>query len=140
MKGIILFVLIFISTAFSADYLKQINGSNFNLDGVKCHAKFDIFYNPYNKFITIDCDNDFRFSANVYYLASANVCQARKYDSGVAVTYDQLYKGSDPITYELIIDEFGIEIKRKKVNIDCVSIYKKFKSRIVGKVRTVEHN
>lgn len=139
MKGIILFVLIFISTAFSTDYLKQVNGSNFNLDGVKCHAKFDIFHNPYNKFITIDCDNDFRFSASVYDLASDNVCQAQKYDSGVAVTYSQSYKGSDPITYEHIIDEFGIDISVKKVYIDCVDIYKKFKSRIVGKVRTVEN-
>lgn len=140
MKGIILFVLIFISTAFYTYYLKKVNGSNFNLDDVKCNVEFDIFYNPYNKFITIDCDNDFRFYASVYDLASDNECEAEKYDSGVTVTYIQSFEGSDTNTYEHIFDEFGVDISVKKVYIDCVDIYKKFKSRVVGIVRTVEHD
>lgn len=137
MKGILLFVLFFISSAFSYDYIKQVNGSNFNLDNVTCQAENKTYSNPHNKFIIINCDDDSHFSASVYYLASNNSCSIRKIVGSDTVKYGIYYVNNSNI-YESITDEFGIDVSVKKVYIDCVSIYKKFKSKVVGRIRNSE--
>lgn len=151
MKGIILFVLFFIFTAFSYsysdiindaivrsyEYSKQVNGSNFNLDNVSCHAENRTYHEPHNKFIIIDCDDNSHFSASVYYLASKNSCNVRKIVGNDTVSYGIYYVKNSNI-YESIKDEYGIDISVKKVYIDCVSIYKKFKSKVVGRIRNSE--
>lgn len=137
MKGILLFVLFFISSAFSYDYIKQVNDSNFNLDNVTCQAENKTYSNPYNKFIIINCDDGSHFSASVYYLAGSNSCSIRKIVGSDTVKYGIYYVNNSNI-YESITDEFGIDISVKKVYIDCVSIYKKFKSKVVGRIRNSE--
>lgn len=137
MKGILLFVLFFISSAFSYDYIKQVNDSNFNLDNVTCQAENITFSNPHNKFIMINCDDSSYFSASVYYLASSNSCQIRKIVGSDTLKYGTYYV-KDSNIYESITDEYGIDISVKKVYIDCVSIYKKFKSKVVGRIRNSE--
>lgn len=136
MKGIILFVLFFISTAFSYDYIKQINDSNFNLNNVTCQAE-NITYYPYAKFINIHCDDNSYFSANVHRLASSNSCSVRKVVGKDTVNYGIYYVENSNI-YESITDEYGIDISVKKVHIDCVSIYKKFKSKVIDKIKNGE--
>ena len=136
MKGIILFVLIFISTAFSYDYIKQINESNFNLNNVTCQGEIRTYQDPYVEFIIIYCDDESEFSANVSQLAH-NKCNIEKVVGNNKMTYG-LYYVKDSNIYESIKDEFGIVISVKKVDIDCISIYKKFKSKIIGRVRNSE--
>lgn len=140
MKGIILFVLFFISTAFSYDYIKQVNSSNFNLNGVTCRAENTTFYDPYREFITIDCDDNSEFSANVYYLTK-NSCIVKKIVGSDTIKYSSYYNDSNSNVYasEAIKDEYGVFVSVKKVYIDCVSIYKKFKSKVVGRIRKVKY-
>lgn len=137
MKEILLFVLFFISTAFSYDYIKQVNASNFNLDNVTCQAENITYSNPHAKFINIYCNDNSVFTANVYYLASTNSCNIRKIVGSDTISYGIYYTKNSNI-YESITDEFGIDISVKKVNIDCVSIYKKFKSRVIERIRNGE--
>ena len=151
MKEIILFVLFFIFTAFSYSYSdilndaivrsyeydKQVNASDFNLDNVSCRGENRTYSNPHSKFIIIDCDDDSEFSANVYNLASKNLCNIRKIVGSDTLKYGIYYVKNSNI-YESITDEYGIDISVKKVYIDCVSIYKKFKSKVVGRIRNSE--
>lgn len=129
MKGIMLFVLFFISATFSYDY---INGKDFYFEeGVTCRAELTILDDGYNtKSIHIKCDNNYEFEADEY-LAESNRCKASKIAGRDTIDYGY-YKDS---FYEFIIDEYGITISEKQVNLDCVGIYKKFKSKIVGKIR-----
>lgn len=136
MKGIILFVLIFISTAFSYDYIKQVNDSNFNLNNVTCRAEKRTYSNPYAEFIIIHCDDSSHFSANVSHLSS-NRCSVKKVVGNNKISYGIYYVNNSNI-YESITDEYGIDISVQKVYIDCLSIYKKFKSKVVGRVRNSE--
>lgn len=133
MKGIILFVLFFISTAFSYDYIKQVNDSDFNLNNVTCQAERRAYSDPYVEFIIIYCDDMSEFSANVSHLVS-NSCSVEKVVGSNKISYGIYYVNNSNI-YESITDEFGIDISVKKVYIDCISIYKKFKSKVIGKVR-----
>lgn len=133
MKGIILFVLFFISAAFSYDYIKQVNGSDFNLNNVTCQAVNQTYHKPHDKFIIINCDDDSEFSASVYHFAG-NSCNVRKIVGSDTISYGIYYVNNSNI-YESIKDEYGMITSVKKVYIDCVSIYKKFKSRVVGRVR-----
>ena len=128
MKGIMLFVLFFISVAFSYNY---INGDDFYLKNVTCHAELTILDGYNTKSIHIKCDNNYEFEAEEY-LAESNRCNASKIAGRDTIDYGY-YKDS---FYEFIIDEYGITISEKQVNLDCVDIYKKFKSKIVGKIRT----
>ena len=150
MKGIILFVLFFIFTAFSYSYSdiindmivrayeydKQVNDNDFNLNNVTCQAERRTYSDPYNKFIIIHCDEESHFSANVSSLAS-NICNVKKVVGSNKISYGIYYVNNSNI-YESITDEYGIDISVKKVYIDCVSIYKKFKSKVVGRVRNSE--
>ena len=150
MKGIILFVLFFIFTAFSYSYSdiindmivrayeydKQVNDNDFNLNNVICQAERKTYSDPYAEFIIIDCDDESHFSANVSQLAS-NRCSVKKVVGSNKISYGIYYVNNNNI-YESITDEYGIVISVKKVYIDCVSIYKKFKSKVVGRVRNSE--
>lgn len=137
MKGIILFVLFFISSAFSYDYIKQVNGDNFNLNNVTCRAEKRTYDDPDDKFIIIDCDDSSRFSASVYDNLASNECNVEKVVGSNKINYGIYYLKNSNI-YESITDEYGIVISVKQVYIDCVSIYKKFKSKVVGRVRNSE--
>ena len=70
MKGIILFVLFFISSAFSYEYDKQVNASNFNLDNVSCRGENITYSNPHSKFIITYCSD---------YLTYINLQYGKKY-------------------------------------------------------------
>ena len=133
MKGIMLFVLFFISMTFSYDF---INGDDFYLENVTCHAEHRIFNTDgYRKFIIIQCDNNYQFEVNADYLASRNSCYVTKVAGRDTIQYGPYYVKDDN-NYEYVKDEYGTEISVKQVNLDCVDIYKKFKSKIVGKIRT----
>ena len=136
MKGITLFVLFFISAAFSYNYIKQVNGSTFYLDNATCQAEIRTYHDPYAEFIIINCDDKYKFSAKVDHLA-INKCSVKKVIGSNKISYGIYYVNNSNI-YESITDEFGIDISVKEVHIDCVSIYKKFKSKVVGRVRNSE--
>ena len=132
MKGIILIVLFFISMSFSYDF---INGDDFYLENVTCHAEHYIYTaGDYVKFLIIQCDNNFETKAD--YLASRNWCYVTKVAGRDTINYGYYYSNNDN-KYEYVKDEYGTEISVKRVNLDCVDIYKKFKSKIVGKIKTI---
>ena len=126
MKGIVLIVLFFISISFSYD----INGHDFYFEeGVTCHAEHRIYTDDYAKFIIIQCDNNYKFEVNADYLASRNWCYVTKVAGKDTIKYGHYYV-KDYNNYEYVKDEYGTEISVKQVNLDCVDIYKKFKSKI----------
>ena len=132
MKGIVLIVLLFISISFSYD----IKGHDFYFEeGVTCYAEHRIYTDDYAKFIIIQCDNNYKFEVNADYLASRNWCYVTKVAGKDTIKYGHYYV-KDYNNYEYVKDEYGTEISVKQVNLDCVDIYKKFKSKIVGRIRT----
>ncbi len=133
MKRILLFVTLFISATFSNDY---INGNDFYLENVTCNAEHEIHtISGYTKFIIIRCDNNYKFEADANYLASRNSCYVTKVAGSDTITYGHYYVNNDN-NFEYVRDEYGTEISVKSVNLDCIDIYKKFKSKVVGKIRT----
>lgn len=135
MKKLLIAVLA-VAALSHAEGIKQVNGSDFNLDNATCKAEFRTYESdPSHKFINIECSDHSKFSASADYLASRNKCNVRKIVGSDTVSYG-IYYVKDASIYESITDEFGIDVSVKKVNIDCVDIYETFKSKVKGRVRT----
>jgi hypothetical protein len=135
MKKLLIAILAVAALSYAED-IEQVNYRNFNLDNVTCKAEKRTYSDPYAEFIIIHCDDETHFSTNVNYLAR-NRCSVKKVVGSDKISYGTYYV-KDPNIYESVTDEYGIDISVKRVNIDCLSIYKKFKSKVVGRIRNSE--